>query len=119
MDSNLQNINRPFIAYCTAILLTSVLAVPNARADEQLRTETVKFQDLNVGSPAGVEALYRRIHSAAERVCSQSDPVMRAAVGSCTRSAEGKAIEKVNQPLLTAYYRMKTGDHTETITARR
>ncbi len=119
MSSNHQIINNPFVAYCAAVLLASVLAVPNALADEQLRTETVKFQDLNVGTPAGVEALYRRIHSAAERVCSQSDPVMRAAVGSCARTAEAKAIEKVNQPLLTAYYRMKTGDRTETITARR
>jgi UrcA family protein len=119
MGSNLQIINRPFGAYCAAILLTSVLAVSNALADEQVRTETVKFQDLRVDTPAGVEALYKRIHSAAARVCSQNDPVMRAAAGSCARSAEAKAIEKVNQPLLTAYYRMKTGDHTETITARR
>jgi UrcA family protein len=119
MGSNLHIINRPFVAYCAAILLTSVLGVSNALADEQLRTETVKFQDLNVGTPAGVEALYRRIHSAAARVCSQSDPVMRAAAGSCSRNAEAKAIEKVNQPLLTAYYRMKNGDNTETITARR
>ena len=87
MGSNLQIINRPFITYCAAILLTSLLAVSNALADEQLRTETVKFQDLNVQTPAGVEALYRRIHSAALRVCFQSDPVMRAAAGSCARSA--------------------------------
>lgn len=119
MGSNLQIINRPFVAYCTTILLAGILVVPNALADEQLRTETVKFQDLNMGTPAGVEALYRRIHSAAVRVCSDNDPVMRAAAGSCARSAEAKAIEKVNQPLLTAYYRMKTGGHTETITARR
>jgi UrcA family protein len=119
MSSNLQIINRPFVAYCTAILLASVLVVPNALADEQLRTETVKFQDLNVGTPAGVEAIYRRIHSAALRVCSQNDPVMQAAVLACARSAEAKAIEKVNQPSLTAYYRMKTGDHREPVTARR
>jgi UrcA family protein len=119
MSSNLQIINRPFVAYCTAILLASVLVVPNALADEQLRTETVKFQDLNVGTAAGVEAIYRRIHSAALRVCSQNDPVMQAAVLACARSAEAKAIEKVNQPSLTAYYRTKTGDHSETITARR
>lgn len=119
MGSNLQIINNPCVAFCTATLLASVLAAPNAFADEQLRTETVKFQDLNVGTPAGVEALYRRIHSAAARVCSESDPGMRAAASSCARSAEAKAIEKVNQPLLTAYYRTKTGDNIETITARR
>jgi UrcA family protein len=119
MSSNLQIINRPFVAYCTAILLASVLAVSNVLADEQLRTETVKFQDLNVGTPGGVEALYRRIHSAALRVCSQNDPVMQPALRACARSAEANAVEKVNQPLLTAYYRMKTGDHREMIAARR
>jgi UrcA family protein len=119
MGSNLQIINRPFVAYCTAILLASVLVGSNALAGEQFRTETVKFQDLNVGTPAGVEALYTRIHSAALRVCSQNDLVMRAAARACARSAEAEAIEKVNQPSLTAYYRMKTGDHRETITARR
>jgi UrcA family protein len=119
MDSNLPTIKRPFVAYCTAILLGSVLVVSNALADEELRTETVKFQDLNVGTPAGVEALYKRIHAAAQRVCLQTDPVLRSAAGPCARSAEAKAIEKVNQPLLTAYYRAKTGDHTETIAARR
>ena len=118
MSSNLQIINRPFVAYCTAILLASVLVVPNALADEQLRTETVKFQDLNVGSPAGAEALYRRIHSAAKRVCA-SPPGWPEQVSAaiCAKDAEARAIAKVNVPLLTAYYRTKTGDRTQTIAA--
>lgn len=118
MGLNLKIINKPVVATCTAILLTTVLAAANARADE-FRTETIKFQDLNLDNPAGVEALYGRIHSAASRVCSQSDPIMRAAVGPCVRKAEAEAIEKVNQPALTAYYQLKTGRHTETLAARR
>jgi UrcA family protein len=119
MSSNLQTSSRAFLAYSSAILLACVLVTSNAAADEQVRTETVKFQDLNVATHAGVEALYSRIHSASKRVCSESDPVMQAAVIACTRNADAKAIEKVNLPLLTAYYRMKNGDHNEAIVAKR
>lgn len=48
-----------------------------ALADDGVRTETVKFQDLNTDTAAGVQALYGRIHSAAQRVCSQSEPLLR------------------------------------------
>ena len=118
MGSNLHIINRPFVAYCAAILLTSVLGVSNALADEQLRTETVKFQDLNVTTAAGVETLYHRIHSAARRVCAPPAgwPQLVGSVA-CAKDAEARAIAKVNLPSLTAYYRTKTGDRTQTIAA--
>ena len=119
MRSNLQTINRAFLACSSAILLAGVLVTSNAHADEQVRAETVKFQDLNVDTSAGVEVLYRRIHSASKRVCSETDAVMQAAAISCTRNAEARAIEKVNLPSLTAYYRMKNGDRKEAIVAKR
>jgi UrcA family protein len=119
MGSKLRTINRASLAYSIAMLLVGVLVVSNALADEQVRTETVKFQDLNVGTTAGVEALYSRIHSAARRVCSETDPVLQAAAIACARNAEAKAIEKVNLPLLTAYYRMKNGGRQEAIVAGR
>jgi UrcA family protein len=119
MSSNLQTVNRTFLAHSAAALLACVLLVSNALADEPVRAETVKFGDLNVGTSAGVEALYSRIHAAAKRVCSQTDPVVRAAAIPCARQAEAKAIEKLNLPSLTAYYRMKTGNHTETTVAKR
>jgi UrcA family protein len=120
MGSKLQTINRAFLAHSAAMLLACVLVGSNAFADEQLRSETVKFEDLNVGTPAGVEALYRRIHSAAVRVCSPAGGwVGQIGAAACTKDAESKAVEKVNLPSLTAFYRMKTGDHRETITAKR
>jgi UrcA family protein len=120
MGSNLLSINKAFLAYSTAMLLVCVLVVSNARADEQVPSETVKFADLDVGTPAGAEALYKRIHSAARRVCRPHGSWLEE-LGSvaCAKDAEARAIEKVNQPLLTAYYRMKTGNHNETITASR
>jgi len=120
MASKLQTINRAFLAHSTAMLLACVLVASNALAAEQVRTETVKFQDLNVGTPAGVEALYRRIHSAAVRVCSPPGGWLeQLGAAACAKDAEAKAIEKVNLPLLTAFYAMKTGGHRETTTAKR
>jgi UrcA family protein len=114
MCSNFKN-----IANSTAALLVCVLFVSNALAAEPVRSETIKFYDLNVNTSAGAEALYNRIHSAAKNVCAQNDPVMRSAVMPCARRAEAKAIEKLNLPLLTAYYGTKTGKHTEATVARR
>jgi UrcA family protein len=101
------------------VLLACVFVVSNAFADEQFRTETVKFQDLNVSASAGVEALYNRIHAAAKRVCfSSGDPVAISERG-CARKAEAQAVEELNLPLLTGYYRMKNGGRTEVFTANR
>jgi UrcA family protein len=109
------------LVLATAMLLTCVWGAYSANADEQVRSERVKFQDLNVDTPQGVQALYGRIHTAAKRVCSQTDPVLQAAEGSCAKTAESNAIEKLNLPQLTAYYQVKTktGDHTQPLVAAR
>jgi UrcA family protein len=117
MSSNIKT--RIPLAVATAILLTCVWGPSSAFADEQVRSERVKFQDLNVDTPEGVQALYGRLHAAAKRVCSQSDPVLQAAESACARKAEGNAIEKLNLAQLTAYYKTKTGDHTQPLVAAR
>lgn len=121
MNSNIKTPNRIALTLSTAMLLTCVWAASSAFADEQVRSERVKFQDLNVDTPEGVQALYGRIHAAAKRVCSESDPVMQAAEIACARKAEGNAIEKLNLSQLTAYYKIKTktGDHTQPLVAAR
>jgi UrcA family protein len=102
----------------TAMLLVSVWVVPGAFADEQVRSETVKFYDLKVDTPAGVQALYSRIHAAAKRVCEDSDPVMRPAAIACASKAEARAIQTLSLPQLTAYYREKTGNQSPLIAHR-
>jgi UrcA family protein len=118
MTTNIQTLDRVFLAHAAVALLAGVLFVSKASAGEQLRSETVKFQDLNVSSPVGAEALYNRIHAAAKRVCAQPGLWQPAEIA-CVRKAEADAIGKVNQPLLTAFYRTKTGDHTASLTANR
>jgi len=117
MNSNVKSGNRSIVA-ATAMCLACVFVAFNAYAGDDARSESVKFADLNLGAPAGVEALYGRIHAAAQRVCDQPagelDGVRR-----CVRKAESQAIGKVNNPLLTAFYQKKTGSQPQTITANR
>jgi UrcA family protein len=119
MNSNVKTINKAFFFCSSAMLLACALVVPSAFADDQVRSETVKFQDLSVGTPAGGEALYRRIHAAARRVCSQPGPYGQLHEYACVKDAEARAIQKVNLPMLTAYFEGKTGRHTEALSAKR
>jgi UrcA family protein len=101
------------------MLLTCVWAFSSASADEQVRSETVKFHDLNVNTPEGVQALYGRIHSAAKHVCSESDPILQQGSAACARKSEANAIVKLSLPQLTAFYNIKNGDHTQPLIASR
>jgi UrcA family protein len=117
MSSNIKTGKHNIVGYATAMAFACVLAAFNAQAGDS-RSETVKFSDLNLSNPAGVEALYGRIHAAARRVCQQPAGELTAE-RSCMHKAEGDAIAKVNVPLLTAFYQKKTGSQPPTITASR
>ena len=117
MKSNVKTVNRPILAYAAAMWLACGLAASHAHAGDEARSETVKFADLNLGTPAGVEALYGRIHAAARRVCEQ--PGAEQGARACMTKSESEAIGKVNVPLLTAFYEKKTGSQPPTITASR
>jgi UrcA family protein len=117
MNSIAKTVSRAVLAYSTAMWLASVLVAPNAFAEDQVRAETVKFADLNVNTPAGVKALYGRIHAAAFRVCYEPEELIRAKA--CITKAEGEAVKKLNLPLLTAYYQSKTGIRPDTLIAIR
>jgi UrcA family protein len=71
--------------------LAVMSALINAHADDQVRSESVKFADLNLGSPADVEALYGRIRAAARRVCDQPAGE-QVDIRACMRKAESEAI---------------------------
>ena len=123
MNSSVKADNRSILGYTTAMCLACVLIAFSSHAGEQVRSETVKFADLNLDTPGGVEALYTRIHAAALRVCEQPGVqlavVQLAATRACMRKAESEAIGRVNAPLLTAFYQKKTGSQPQTITASR
>lgn len=125
MNSNIHTRSTVARVCPTAILLAFAFAVSGAFAGEpsvQLRSETVRFGDLNVTSPAGVAALYTRIHAAAQRVCAVSgerDFARMSVSADCARKAESGAVQKLSLPALTAYYRIKTGGQVATLAAKR
>src|SRR5579864_5152151 len=65
-----------FAAFSAAVIFTCMFVVATAFAavpSDEVPSETVKFQDLNVASRDGVAALYGRIHRAAQHVCAVQD----------------------------------------------
>jgi UrcA family protein len=73
--------------------------------------KVVSFRDLNLNSAEGVEALYKRIRSAAYEVC--ADP-LRADLSEfklkpCIEESMSRAIAQVNSPMLTSLYQSKGG----------
>jgi UrcA family protein len=99
-----------FIMVAASILLLAQGASAVAE-DSEVSMAVVKFQDLDVNTPAGTEALYWRIHRAANRVCGVEEgsllpvwPRKR-----CALEAEARAVGQLNIARLTAFYQAKTG----------
>jgi UrcA family protein len=97
------------------ILAVSVLLLTHnasaAGSDDEVSMAVVKFQDLDVNTPAGAASLYWRIHRAADRVCGldeHSIPRLFARV-ECAQAAEARAIGQLSFSRLTAYYQAQTG----------
>jgi UrcA family protein len=113
MNTKLENaIHGTFLAGAFLISLFIVGTAFASSPDGDVRSESVKFQDLNLQSDAGVAALYQRIHAAARRVCDQPEEAGLSsayAIQSCEEKAESRAIMKVNLPALSAFYQKKSG----------
>jgi UrcA family protein len=95
-------------AGAAGVLLACVFVVSSAFAgepDTRVRTEDIMFQDLKLTTTAGVDALYQRIHSAAQRVCAESGQSNLAASASakCTKDSVARAIKEIDLPPLTAF----------------
>jgi UrcA family protein len=71
------------------------------------RTEIVRYDDLNVDSAQGATILYRRLRSAAQRVCAplEARELSRRRVWqSCVDTALSSAVGHINRPMLTALH---------------
>ncbi len=104
----------------TLILLTggivgvspSALASPSPQGTvmltpDGLRTQLVRFGDLDLSNDAGSHALYRRIRAAAKRVCTTTDsrPGIRLLTeGQCQRAAVTDAVAAIGSGRLTALH---------------
>lgn len=77
-------------------------------------TVRVRFGDLNLASPRGIAALYRRLVYAAETVCSPylqtASLIPPASFVACRKKAIADAIASIGRPELTQYFRRQQGD---------
>ena len=77
------------------------------------REESVGYEDLNLSSPAGVRALYRRIDVAAKKVCAPlpdiRNAVMREDWEACYEGALDRAVGSAGIPALNRYHLVQTG----------
>jgi UrcA family protein len=96
-------------------VLTSGSFGVNAQTVEraaEIRSVTVRYVDLNLNTPAGVEALYARLRAAARSVCNVGEGralVNAMASKSCYRQVLGTAVDDAKLPTLTALHRVESG----------
>ncbi len=70
----------------------------------EVPVKTVRYQDLNLSTNAGVQVLYERIHGAANQVCGYYDVrdlVAGRAHKACVDRAMADAVAAVNNQMLT------------------
>jgi UrcA family protein len=95
-------------------MLTGVASLAHADVDSNLPSRTVRYDDLNLSTQAGVQSLYRRIQYAAREVCGPEEvPGTRLTSPQwkdCVTSSIRQAVLSVNQPALTAYYAVRLHD---------
>jgi UrcA family protein len=73
-------------------------------AEQDPPTKTVRFNDLDISTPAGAKVLYRRIQAAAREVCQQPMSTDLHLVGAervCRDKAIDNAVRSVNAAALT------------------
>jgi len=87
-------------AFAALVVTTTSFATPYSDAAPSV---TVRYDDLNLATSAGVDTLYRRISSAARAVCSDEnshDLAIVAANRLCRENAVAQAVREVNNPQL-------------------
>ena len=100
----------------------ALVSAPLACADPGAPTpsRTVRFDDLRLSTPEGVQTLYGRIRNAAAAVCGPHEitgtRIVSQAWKDCVSWAIHDAVLKLNQPPLTDYYARHLRDRSFTTT---
>lgn len=94
-------------------LAAGLTGVSAAADNSEVRSETVHYADLNLSSPQGAAALYRRIKWAARNVCGWNDDVleMQADAQACVDKAIADAVIRVGRLELTTIYNANHRQH--------
>jgi len=93
-----------------AAAVVAINVAPAIAAEPILtRSTVVKFDDLNLATDAGAQALYHRITRAAARMCvDASDRFPKFAYRDCVQRAVNDAVAKVDRQTLYAVHQSRT-----------
>jgi UrcA family protein len=105
-----------FVIPCAAlaVILSPLGSAATVRPRSDLNATTVNFADLDLTNSKAVATAYRRIKSAAGRVCETPEPISLHTllyVRICTQQAIDQAVKDVNSSGLTALH-LATTDQT-------
>jgi UrcA family protein len=99
----------PYVAM--ALMATASFNVARADSHGEVRSETVRFADLDINKSPGADILYRRLNIAARNVCRELEPGRSLALvvphRACVHSALIKALADVGNPAVLAYAAMQ------------
>lgn len=119
---NMHSLNR--VTTFTAVLAAGLFASVGVAATSAAGSSggVVRYGDLNLERPEGIEALYRRVNGAAEQVCGRMqslDLVWMTEWKKCVTGAVSGAAEKINIPAFTAYTNARIGHKSGPLLAAR
>jgi len=95
---------------CLAAAATLSCATPvAAQTSDTVPSVSVKYGDLDIGSPAGAQLLLKRIRAAANTACGGAPDIRQlkqlATFEACRRSAAARAVTVIDSPMLSAMAR--------------
>jgi UrcA family protein len=98
-------------AFGTLATLAMTAQTATAADFEGPKQLLIQYADLDLTRPAGAQALFRRIHSAAKLVCSPlaSKDLLQHRFEHCVSDAVAKAVTQVDRPALSAYLHKDQG----------
>jgi UrcA family protein len=117
MNTFVKSSSSMFDTAAAMAILFSIFATGGAIVSESVAAhQTIKFEDSNLSTPAGVAALYASIQSAAVNVCTAELPRTTRVdqVDRCTHEATARAVRGVNVDALTAYFQSDRGQASAT-----
>jgi UrcA family protein len=96
-------------------ILCGVALLNAAGAEERFGepvTKVVNYADLNLNTPAGAQALYRRLRAAAAIVCKRYESHTLQGMSrqrACFDQAIASAVKEIDSSAVTAYHLARTG----------
>lgn len=105
---------RTALSFLGAVIMTlGTFSMLQASAPwESHRGKLVRYHDADLNQPANATRLYKRIHTAAEKVCApfaEGSARLRSHLDECIDGAVSKAVTEVNRPQLDAVHSARIG----------